>query len=343
MEGKEQFIFLIADSDLSNLDTSAALLQELGYYNFLQAEDGVEAWAMFRNFKVDFVLSAMDMAEVNGLALLRIVRSREEYASMPFVLMAQQVTAKFVFLAGRAGVSDIIVWPFTAEIFKNKVQDILDEKTPQFQESKRTFKKGIELMKAGRNDEALKSFEKILSIHENAEVYFNMGYIKSARGEYEEALQCFRRATNINNDFARAYQKMGEMYTRLNKTDDASNCYSQAAEIYMDRKQDAEAEEVFETLTKLNPDTINVYNSLGILYRRQGRLEDAVKQYQKALRVHPDDENIHYNLSRVNQQLKNYDLAKQSLEKALEINPEFSAARESLRALEMGLTIHKQG
>lgn len=339
MGEKDQLTFLVVDSDISRLDHDVEFIHGMGHTSVLQAEDGAEAWAMIKNFNVDFIICAMDVPEVNGLALLKIVRSHEDYASIPFMLVAGQVTAKLVVQAGKTGVSDIIVWPFTLDKFQGKVNDIITlDETPQSQEAEKKYKQGLDLMEAGQYDEALKSFESIISVFEHAEIYYNMGYIKSSKGLYEEALKYFRRATQINESYARAYKKMADVYIKLGKQEEAEKYLEQAADIHIQKKEDKEAEEVLQTVTKLQPDTINVFNSLGIIYRRQGRLEEAVEQYEKAVRVHPDDENIYYNLSRVYLALKDFPKAGEALKKALEINPEFGPARELSRAVEMGLT-----
>jgi tetratricopeptide (TPR) repeat protein len=341
VDPQSQPTFLLVDYDVNNLDSTAAQLQELGFYNTLQAEDGTEAWAMFKNFRVDFVICAKDIPEVDGISLLKLIRSHEDFLDIPFVLVAEEVTAKMVGQVGRIGVTDILVAPYDPEVLRKKIQDIItDEQSPEVVEAEKSYKQGMELMKAGQYDEALKSFETVLSVHENAEVYFNMGYIRSARGEYDDALRCFRMATRINNDYARAYKHMAEIYEKLGKKDMAGICLQRAGDIYLERKQDSEAEHIYEAVTRLRPDTTNVFNSLGIIYRRQGRHEEAVEQYLKALKVHPDDENIYYNLSRVYLELKYFKEANACLNKALEINPSFAAARELVRAVEMGLTLH---
>jgi tetratricopeptide (TPR) repeat protein len=332
-------VFLLVDGQPAELDKNSRLLEELGYHNYLQAEDGAEAWAMISHFDVDVVVSALDMKELGGLSLLRVIRSDENTSAIPFILIAPNVTKTLVFRAGRAGVSDLLVWPFEPDVFRKKIEDLLaEERRPENVEADQAYQKGVELMKAGRYDEALRNFENMLSVHEYAEVYFNLGYIKSARGEYEDAVKCFRQATRINNDFARAYQKMAEAYEQLGRTELAEQYYAQAAEIFMERKNDTEAEEAFQAVVNLNPETINVYNSLGIIYRRQGRLDDAVTQYRKALKVHPDDENIMFNLSRAYIDRNEFDLAHETLNRALEANPDFTPARELRRSLEMGLT-----
>jgi tetratricopeptide (TPR) repeat protein len=182
-------------------------------------------------------------------------------------------------------------------------------------------------------------FEEVLSVYEHPEVYYNLGFIKAANDDFDEAISCFRRATTIDNDFARAYQKMGEALERLGRTEEAAESYGKAADIYMERGQDNEAEEIYETVVKLKPDTINVYNSLGIIYRRQGRPQDAVSQFQKAIKVHPLDENVYFNMSRANLDLADFAGAQKMLAKALELNPNFGPALELHRAVEMGLTL----
>lgn len=340
MASQDQLTFLVADSDVPRLESATQFIQELGYHNVIQAEDGPEAWAMFKNFDISFVICSLNLEEVNGLSLLKLVRSSEEHASTPFVLVAANVTAKMVTQAGRIGVSDVIVSPYQADTFKTRLKKIIEvEKSPQHVEAERKYLQGLELMKAGRYDEALNAFESILSIHEHAEIYYNMGYIKASKELYEEALECFRRATLINNDFARAYKQMAEAYLKLGRHEEAEKCLQLAGEIYMERRQDQEAEEMYQAVTRLKPDTINVYNSLGIIYRRQGRLRDAIEQYKKALLVHPTDENVYYNLSRAYLEVREFDQATVALEKSLEVNPDFTPARELKRAVEMGLTL----
>jgi tetratricopeptide (TPR) repeat protein len=337
---ERQYTFLISHGDLSVLEASSQTLQEMGHPSTLQAEDGPEAWALFKNFNIDFIICDLDLPEVNGMSFLRIVRSSEKGAVLPFLLTARQMTKKLVIQVGRAGVTDVMLWPFSAETLRRKVQEIIEEEnSEEAVQVEQKYKEGVELMKAGRYEEALQSFENILSVQENAEVYFNMGYIETAKENYSQALKCFRRATQINNAFARAFKMMGEVYSKLGQLDEAEENLQKAADIYLERREDSEAEEIYLVVSRMKPDTTNVFNSLGIIYRRQGRLVEAVAQYEKALRVHPTDEHIHYNLARALLDLRNFKRAEGILYKALQINPSFSPARELLRAVEMGLTL----
>ncbi len=337
MAQKSLINILVVDSDPGFRQAETAILQEMGYSEVLQAGNGTQAWSMFKNFDVDFVISAWNMPEMNGLLLLKVIRADVASSTIPVVLVVDDVTKSEVIEAGEAGVTDMIIRPFTRETFKRKVEQTLRvEDDPQSVEVKESFKRGLELMNQGQYEDALNEFKRVLSIYENAEVYYNLGYIKTAQGRYEEAVLAFRRATQINNAFAKAYQKMAEAYVKMGRQDEAQRCLERAAEIYMEKHMDESAEVVLMDAMKLNPSTINIYNSLGILYRRQGKYQDAIRQYQKALRVNPYDENIHYNLARVFMAVKNFDEACKALKKAVEISPDFTEARDMLKSIELG-------
>jgi tetratricopeptide (TPR) repeat protein len=205
---------------------------------------------------------------------------------------------------------------------------------PNFQIAEKYFQEGLEFMNQDRWEKALSCFQQVLTAHENAEVYYNMGYIKTAQGRYEEAIQYFRRATRIKNDFARAHQKMGECYLALDRPNLAQQSFQKAAEIYMDKQMDDHAEQVLKEVLKLNPDTINVYNNLGIIYRRQKRYQKAINQYKKALKVNPEDENIFYNMGRTYFDMAEDEKAVVVLNKALDINPGFKEATSMIKTIE---------
>jgi len=326
---------LVAEAEKPLRKVLCAVLRELGYAQIVQATNGSEAWAMLRAQGADFVVAGWQMPEMNGMALLKIIRADAELFAMPVFLVSASITKSQVIEAGEVGVSDIILLPLNKDNFEHKLQSVFGQAPePEFQRAQKTYERGLELMEAGNWQEALTSFQEVLSIHENAEVYYNMGYIKTAQGRYEEAIQFFRRATQIKHDFARAFQKMGECYLSLERTRLAQQSFQKAAAIYMEKQMDEHAEQVLREVLKINPETINVYNNLGIIYRRQGRYPLAIQQYMKALKVNPEDENIYYNLARTYFETKDFSQAGKVLAKALVINPGFSEAGNLLKVIE---------
>lgn len=335
-----ELTFLVVEHDLDILRNEVKILRDLGYTDILQASNGTDAWAMFKNYKVDFVVTAWDLPEMSGLALLKIIRADIKSSSVSIFLVVESVTKAQVIEAGEAGASDLVVHPFTPDLLKRKIDNIIQiDLDPKYIEAEKNYDQGLSLMKEGRYQEALTAFKRILAVFENAEIYYNMGYINTAQGNYEEAILCFRKATQINNAFAKAYRKLGEVYIQLGRTKEAEINLQKAADIYMDKNMDKNAEQILLQVAEINPNTINVYNSLGILYRRQNKYDTALIQYQKALKVDPQDEHIYYNLSRVYLLMKKFSQATEALKKALNIDPDFTEAQDLLKSIEVGQAI----
>lgn len=326
---------------METLDRNAALLLEMGLFNHLHAENGSEALAMIKNFSPDVLVLANDLPDISGLTVLSKVRKMDlERAKTIIIIYGEKVDEKLYAMAGRMGVDNLLVAPYDGEAFKRMINTTLyeeiDVKAEQAEELTRECQ---ELVEEGRLDEALERCTQILELNDSAEVYYNMGYILSVRGMLEEALESFKRATLINGQHAGAFRQMGMIHQQLGDLSEAQRCLEYAAELHMAMNQDSEAEEIINTVLALRPNTTNVYNTLGIIYRHQGRLQESVKAYEKAMRVHPDDENILFNLARVYLDLDSIPMAQGCLRKAIALNSNFIAARDLLRATELGLKI----
>ena len=341
VKDKGQVTILMVDPSLKALEINGAVLHEMGFYNHLQAENGSEALAMFNNFQPEVVISNLNIPIINGLTLLRLVRERDTpERETVFILYGENLSGRLAAQTGRVGVNAFIATPCPSEKFRAGLEEAFNpQPTPEDEKVSELLQTSASLIEEGKLDQALEACKTILDVHDNAEVYYNMGYIKSLKGELEEALACFKRATSINGHHVKSHQQMGLIYQKMGKPEEARACLEKAAEIHMDRNQNSEAEEIFNTVLKLRPDTTNVYNSLGIIYRRQGRLEDALKAYEKALKVHQDDEYIHFNAARVHLDMNSPSLAQRHLRLALKINPDFHEAIDLLRATELGLKI----
>lgn len=331
---------LVADTDPALRGTLVRMLKELVPCDVLETPDGSDAWMALRTRPVDFVVAGWNMPEMSGLALLKVLRADSQLASTPVMLMVGEITKGQVIEAGEAGVNDIILLPLNLQVLRRKVEALLQaEQDPQALEAERQYQLGLSLMEAEAWEDALLAFQKVITTQQNPEVYYNMGFIKTAQGRYEEAIQYFRRATQINNTFAKAFERMGECYVKLRRPRLAEKSFQRAAEIYMEKHMDDNAELVLKEVLKINPATINVFNSLGIIYRRQGKYSQALEQYKKALRVSPRDENILYNIGRIYYDQGELGMSREILMRAVDLNPGFGEAVEMLKVINLNLGI----
>jgi len=326
-------VIFVAEADpvLRELVVSACMERDL---EVISVSHGIHAWKTLQKKKVDLVVAGWVLPEITGVGLLNLVRGHEGMCNLPMVLTSKQLRKEQVVEAGRAGVNDIMMLPMDKAELGRKILEILggDENQERL-EAKALYKKGLSLMEQERYQEALESFQAILDVFPAAEVYYNLGYIKTSQEQYPEAIAYFRKATEINSAHALSYRMMGKCFERMGQIQEARRSFQRAATIFMERDLDESAEETLNELLRVQPDTINVYNSLGIIYRRRGDYPMAAEQYRKALKISPKDENIHYNLARMYYESGEMFLAQEILEEALEINPEFGHALDLLRVV----------
>jgi len=101
-------------------------LQRLGFDDVLEAEHGVEAWQiMERTPDINVLITDWNMPEMNGLDLVRKVRAEKKYESMPIIMVTTEGGKAEVITALKAGVNNYIVKPFTPQVLKEKLEDVL--------------------------------------------------------------------------------------------------------------------------------------------------------------------------------------------------------------------------
>ena len=101
-------------------------LQRLGFDDVLEAEHGVEAWQiMERTPDISVLITDWNMPEMNGLDLVRKVRADGRYDSMPIIMVTTEGGKAEVITALKAGVNNYIVKPFTPQVLKEKLEDVL--------------------------------------------------------------------------------------------------------------------------------------------------------------------------------------------------------------------------
>jgi two-component system chemotaxis response regulator CheY len=101
------------------------LLQELGYQNIQEADDGKTAWPMLQTGSFDFVITDWNMPLMPGLELLKAIRADEKLKTLPVLMVTAEAKREQIVEAVQAGVSGYVVKPFTAEILKQKLDKIL--------------------------------------------------------------------------------------------------------------------------------------------------------------------------------------------------------------------------
>ena len=102
------------------------LLRDLGYTNTLEADDGLTALPMLQNGNFDFLVTDWNMPGMQGIDLLKAVRSDEKLAHLPVMMVTAESKRDQIVEAAQAGVNGYIVKPFTATTLKEKIDKIFE-------------------------------------------------------------------------------------------------------------------------------------------------------------------------------------------------------------------------
>ncbi|RLA95294.1 MAG: response regulator [Deltaproteobacteria bacterium] len=122
--GGEAMKILIVDDFATMRKILKNILKELGYTDLLEAEDGQAALEILRREKVDLVISDWNMPNMDGLSLLKAIRSDEALKDTPVLMVTAEAQKQNVLEAVKAGVNNYVVKPFTPEVIQEKISKI---------------------------------------------------------------------------------------------------------------------------------------------------------------------------------------------------------------------------
>ncbi len=120
--------FLIVDDFSTMRRIVRSLLKEMGYSNADEAEDGAAAIAKLRAQPFDFVVSDINMPNMNGFELLQAIKSDDELKHLPVLMVTAEARKEDIVQAAQSGAAGYIVKPFTKATLEEKVDKIMQRR-----------------------------------------------------------------------------------------------------------------------------------------------------------------------------------------------------------------------
>ena len=117
--------FLVVDDFSTMRRIVCNLLKESGFSDVEEAEDGAAAMHKLRNGTFDFVVSDINMPNVNGLQLLGEMKKDDALKHIPVLMVTAEARKEDILLAAQLGAAGYVVKPFTKAILEDKVVFIL--------------------------------------------------------------------------------------------------------------------------------------------------------------------------------------------------------------------------
>jgi two-component system chemotaxis response regulator CheY len=119
--------FLIVDDFSTMRRIVKGLLKEMGCHHADEAEDGAVALNLLRKSRYDFVITDINMPNLNGFDLLRAIKDDPVLKPLPVLLVTAEARKEDIVLAAQIGAAGYIVKPFTKATLEDRIQHILQK------------------------------------------------------------------------------------------------------------------------------------------------------------------------------------------------------------------------
>jgi len=136
-------------------------------------------------------------------------------------------------------------------------------------------------------------------------VYITLGLIQTGTGHYEEAIENFQKALQLDPVNSSAYREMAKTYEAMGKLKQAETTYKKAIQF--------------------RPNDWATYNNMGVFYYCRGQYQEALRQFERVVALTPDNSRGFNNLGGIYFILNLREKAKQMFKKSLEIVPNYRA------------------
>ncbi len=127
MINAESLKFLVVDDFSTMRRIVKGLLKDMGCNNAEEAEDGVQALSKLKSQPFDFVVSDINMPNMNGFDLLKAIRADATLKHLPVLMVTAEAKKEDIVLAAQSGASGYIVKPFTKGTLEEKLQKIVSK------------------------------------------------------------------------------------------------------------------------------------------------------------------------------------------------------------------------
>ncbi|WP_207234092.1 hybrid sensor histidine kinase/response regulator [Shewanella maritima] len=117
---KELSVLIVDDFDAVTRTLYKAF-ETLGFKTIIKAKNGKDALMRLEHNIVDIIVSDWKMPKMDGLELLRKVRSHEAYKNVPFIMLTGNLVQSDVVEAIEAGVSEYLIKPFSMASLSERV------------------------------------------------------------------------------------------------------------------------------------------------------------------------------------------------------------------------------
>ncbi len=116
---------LLVDASPTIRNLQRNVLKQLGHTDIIEADDGIQALAVFAEQTPDLAIVDWNMPNMDGITLVR--KLRKSGNKIPLIMCTTETEKRRVIEAIKAGVNNYIVKPFTVEYLGRKITQTLEK------------------------------------------------------------------------------------------------------------------------------------------------------------------------------------------------------------------------
>ena len=116
--------FLVVDDSATMRRILVNSLQRIGFTDCVEAEDGLQGLEKF-DTSITFVITDWNMPRMSGIDFARALRAHAMGRTVPILMVTTRSVREDIVTAVEAGVNNYIVKPFTPQVLKQKIDQVL--------------------------------------------------------------------------------------------------------------------------------------------------------------------------------------------------------------------------
>lgn len=118
--------FLVVDDSVTMRRIVINSLRSVGYGNFVEASDGKDALDKLGvDNEINFIITDWNMPVLSGLELVKSIRGDQKLSKLAILMVTTRGVKEDIIEALQAKVNNYVVKPFTPQILKEKIEQIL--------------------------------------------------------------------------------------------------------------------------------------------------------------------------------------------------------------------------
>jgi two-component system, chemotaxis family, chemotaxis protein CheY len=100
-------------------------LTKIGFTQVFDAENGLDALEKLKSSDFDMIITDWNMPEMNGQELVEHLRQQDKYKLTPILMITTRGRQDDFMMAIKSGVNGYIVKPFTPDVLKKKMMELI--------------------------------------------------------------------------------------------------------------------------------------------------------------------------------------------------------------------------